>query len=179
MQGRADTPIGLCTDDDQSPDAETGQEGLKRGVLEGVAVVLLDQRLGVARGQLGDDLPALALPRQVLIGVLDPDHGHTLPPGPFDKTLDLRDDRVTLESRVLCVDDEECGVRLVLKCGHDRLVQTPVAARSNDLCWRTSVRRSAGRMSPVRGARFLTPYTGSSAVPETRRPQCRRHLAVA
>jgi hypothetical protein len=52
MQGRADAPISLCADDDQSPDTEAGQHGLKGGVLEGVAVVLLDQRLCVARSQL-------------------------------------------------------------------------------------------------------------------------------
>jgi hypothetical protein len=40
--------------------AETGEHVLQGGVLEGVAVVLLDQRLGVIGAQLRDDLPVAA-----------------------------------------------------------------------------------------------------------------------
>ena len=57
----------MCADDDESPDTEARQHGLEGGVLEGVAVVLLDERLGVARSQFGDDLPivaSLASPRR-------------------------------------------------------------------------------------------------------------------
>jgi hypothetical protein len=133
MQRRADAPIGLCADDDQSPDTEAGQHGLKGGVFKRVAVVLLDQRLCIARSQLGDDLPGVAPPCEVLIGVLDPDHRHALPPRPLDKAADVRDNRVAfvspLERGVLYVDDQECSVRPVLKCGHGvTLLQAPHAA---------------------------------------------------
>jgi hypothetical protein len=40
----------------------------------------------------------------------------------LDKAADVRDDRVALRSplddAVLHIDDEECGVRPVLECGH-------------------------------------------------------------
>ncbi len=49
MARRANAPIGLCADDDESPDSKARQHGLESGVLEGVAVVLLDKRLGVGR----------------------------------------------------------------------------------------------------------------------------------
>jgi len=88
----------------------------------GVAIVLLDERLGVARSQLGDDPPVVAPPRKLLVGVLDPDNGDPFPPRLLDKAADVRDDRVALVSplddAVLHVDDEECGVRPVLECGH-------------------------------------------------------------
>jgi hypothetical protein len=110
VERRADARIGLCADDDESPDSETRQHGLKGGVLEGVAVVLLDERLGVARSQLGDDPPVVAPPRKPLVGVLDPDNGDPFPPRLLDKAADVRDDRVALVSprddAVLRVDDE-------------------------------------------------------------------------
>ena len=48
VERRADARIGLRARDDESPDSEARQHGLEGGVLEGVAVVLLDERLGVA-----------------------------------------------------------------------------------------------------------------------------------
>src|SRR5271166_3742935 len=45
VEGRADAGVGLRADDYQPPDAEPGQHVLQGGVFEGVAVVLLDQRL--------------------------------------------------------------------------------------------------------------------------------------
>jgi mannose-6-phosphate isomerase-like protein (cupin superfamily) len=81
-----------------------------------------DQWLGVARSQLGDDLPAVAAPRKLVVRVLHPDHGHALSPRPLDEGADIRDDRValvsSLEGGVLYVDDDECGVRTVRKRGH-------------------------------------------------------------
>jgi hypothetical protein len=118
----ADTRIGLCADNDKSPDSEAGQHGLEGGVLEGVAVVLLDERLGVVRSQLGHDPPVIAPPRKLLVGVLDPDDGDPLPPRLLDKAAYVRDDRIALGSplddSVLHVDDEECCVRPVPECGH-------------------------------------------------------------
>src|SRR5215207_987985 len=99
------------------------QHRLENGVLERVAVVLLDERLGLVRSELGHDLPVGASPREAFVGVLDPDHGDPFTPRLLDKTADLRDDRVALvcplDNAVLHVDDEECGVLPVLECGHD------------------------------------------------------------
>ena len=85
-------------------------------------MALLDQRLRLAPSQLGDDLPTFALPCKVLVEVLNPDHGHPLPPRPLAKAADIRDDGVALvgplEGGVLDINDEECGVRPVLKRGH-------------------------------------------------------------
>jgi hypothetical protein len=110
VERRADARIGLCTDDDESADSEARQHGLEGGVLEGVAVVLLDERLGVARSQLGDDSPVVASPRKLLVGVLDPDNGDPFQPRLGDKAADVRDDRVALvgplDDAVLYVDDE-------------------------------------------------------------------------
>jgi hypothetical protein len=122
VERRSDARVGLCADDDESPDAEARQHGLEGGVVEGVVVVLLDERLGVARGQLGDDLPVVAPARKLLVGVLDPDDGDPFPPRLLDKAADVCDHRVALVSplddAVLHVDDEERGVRPVLECGH-------------------------------------------------------------
>jgi hypothetical protein len=49
VERRADARIGLGADNDESPDSEARQHPLQGGVLEGVAVVLLDERLRVAR----------------------------------------------------------------------------------------------------------------------------------
>ncbi len=118
----ADARIGLNADDHESPDSEARQHGLEGGVLEGVAVVLLDERLGAARSQLGDDPPVVTPPRQLLVGVLDPDDGDPFPPRLLDKAADVRNDRVALVSplddAVLHVDHEERGVRPVLECRH-------------------------------------------------------------
>src|SRR2546430_16625150 len=56
------------------------------------------------------------------VGVLTPNNGAPFPPRLLDKAADVGDDRVALGSplddAVLHVDDEECGVRPVLECGH-------------------------------------------------------------
>ena len=142
VQRGADAPIGLGAYHDQPPNPKTGQYGLKRCVLEGVAVVLLDQRLGVAGDQLGHDLPGFTSPRKLLIGVLNPDHRHPVPARALDEAADCRHDRVTfmgpLDGRVLHVDDQECGVRPVLKCGHG-LPSTRPCRRSDRLRQRCPV----------------------------------------
>ncbi len=121
VQRRADARIGLCASDDEPPDFEARQHGLEGGVLEGVAVALIDERLGVARSQFGDDPPVLAPPRKPPVGVLDPDNGDPFPPRLLDKAADVRDDRVALvglrHDAVLHVDDEKCGIRPT-ECGH-------------------------------------------------------------
>jgi hypothetical protein len=84
VERRADARIGLGADDNESPNTEARQHGLKGGVLEGIALVLLDERLGAARSQLRDDPPAVAPPRKLLIGVLNPDDGDPFPPRLLD-----------------------------------------------------------------------------------------------
>src|SRR5207244_1720117 len=107
------------------------------GGLEGVPVGLLDERLGAVRSQLGADPPVVAPPRKLLVGMLDPDDGNPFPPRLLNKAADVRDDRVALGSplddAVLHVDDEECGVRAVLKCGHGLplLTLAPVSTHGN------------------------------------------------
>jgi hypothetical protein len=76
---RADALIGRCASDDESPDPKVRQHGLEGGVLEGIGVALPDERLGVARSQLRGDPPVVGPPRQLLVGVLDPDDGDPLP----------------------------------------------------------------------------------------------------
>ena len=72
---RADALICLCAGDDESPDAETRQHGLEDGVLEGVGVALLDERLGIARSKRGRSASPRS-PLELLVVMLDPDDGH-------------------------------------------------------------------------------------------------------
>ena len=122
VERRADACIGLSARDDESADSEARQHGLEGGVLERVAVVLLDERLGVLRSQFGDDPPVFAPPRKLLVRVLDPNDGDPFAARLLDKAADARDDRVALvsplDNAVLHVDDEKCRVWPVLECGH-------------------------------------------------------------
>jgi hypothetical protein len=129
VQRRTDARIRLSADDDEAPDSEARQHGLQGGVLEGVAVALLDERLGVARRQLGDDPPVVTSRGEFLVGMLDPDHGDPFSPRLLDQAADVRDDRIAFVSpaddAVLYVDDKERGVRPVLECGHGLPLTTP------------------------------------------------------
>ena len=64
----------------------------------------------------------IGAPDGALVGVLDPDDGHVLPPRLVDQAGDVADDHVafvrTGDDAVLHVDDEEGGVRPVLERGH-------------------------------------------------------------
>src|SRR6185437_16299303 len=60
------------------PTPSPEKHGPESGVLECVAIVLLDQRLCVAWGKRGDDLPAVASVGEFVVGVLDPDHRYPL-----------------------------------------------------------------------------------------------------
>src|SRR5215207_2026611 len=57
VQGAADALLGLGTGDNQPADAALGEPLLEVGVLEGVGVLLVDQRLVVQPDQLGRVLP--------------------------------------------------------------------------------------------------------------------------
>src|SRR3954466_3798874 len=122
VERRADARIGLRSDDDEPPDTEAGEDCLEVRVLEGVAVALLDERLGLLWLELRDDPPLVAPSLEPLVVVLDPDDGHIVLPRFLDEAADVRDDRVALggalDDAVLHVDDEECRVRTVLECGH-------------------------------------------------------------
>ena len=64
----------------------------------------------------------VALPGELLVGVLDPDDGDLFPPRLLDQAADVCDHRVALVSlpddAVLHVNNEERSVRPVLQCGH-------------------------------------------------------------
>src|SRR6185312_5024827 len=149
VQRRADARIGLCAGHDEPPDPEARQHGLEGGVLKGVAVALLHQRLGIARSQFGDDPPVVASLRELLVGMLDPDNGDLFPPRLLDQAADVRDNRVALVSApddtVLHVDDEECGVRPVLQCGHSLPLLTPGCCLPDTLAPPTDSSRCALR----------------------------------
>jgi hypothetical protein len=58
----------------------------------------------------------------VVVGVLHPDHGDPFLPRLLDQAADIRDDGVACvrfgDDAVLHIDDQQCGVRPVLECGH-------------------------------------------------------------
>jgi hypothetical protein len=122
VERRADARIGLRTDHDEPCHPEGRENLLETRVLERVAPVLLDERLGVVRRQLGHDLPVLTSLCKPIVRVLDPDNGDVFPARLLDEAADVRDDRVAFvrscNDAVLDIDDEECGVRPVLECGH-------------------------------------------------------------
>jgi hypothetical protein len=122
VERRANAGIGLRARDDESSNPQARQHGLEVGVLEGVAEILFDQRLSVSPRQLGDDSPFVSSPGQILVGMLHPDNGDTLLPCPLHEAADVRDDGVAsmgaLDDAGLDIDDQECGVRSVLECGH-------------------------------------------------------------
>ena len=86
----------------------------KGGVLETTTVVLLDERLGVARSRLRDDPPSFASPRKMPVAMLTPDNGNPLPLGFLDKAADVRGDRSTPVRRrddavLNATDEKRCG----------------------------------------------------------------------
>ena len=69
VQRRADAGVGLGAGDDEAADAARRQLGLEVGVLERVAIALVDERLGVVALQLVDVLPLVAALGQLVVGV--------------------------------------------------------------------------------------------------------------
>ena len=131
----------------------SGQLLLEVGLLEGVAVALVHQRLAVGRRQLRDDLPLRCALRQVLGRVLHPDHGHVVGAGAVHEPADGGDDPVALErvgdDAVLDVDHEQGGARTVLQCGHGILLRSgcasePTLGRTTDGFRRTDTGRRGG-----------------------------------
>jgi hypothetical protein len=55
-----DAFIGLCPGDDQVPYRALGKHGLQLGVLEGIGVALVDDRLRFLLGEFGNVAPAVA-----------------------------------------------------------------------------------------------------------------------
>jgi hypothetical protein len=70
------------------PTPSPEKHGPESGVLECVAIVLLDQRLCVAWGKRGDDLPAVASVGEFVVGVLDPDHRYPLASRPLERFVE-------------------------------------------------------------------------------------------
>jgi len=107
---RADAGIGLCTDDEESSDSEARQHGFEVGILERIAVLLIDVRLGVDRSQFGDDLPRVAPYGTRLAGVLDPDDRYLVLARLLDTALDIRHHCIALvvpaDHSILHIDDE-------------------------------------------------------------------------
>ena len=153
VERRSDASVGLCADDDESPNSKARQDALERGVLKGVAVALCDERLGRARSQLRDDLPVVAPARKLFIGVLDPDNGNAFPPRLLDKTPDVRDDCVTLVSprddAALHVDDEERCFTPILECRHGLPLLAPASTQDIAASLDALVGRARGTVRAV------------------------------
>jgi uncharacterized protein len=122
VQRRPDARVGLRPGDDKVPDPAVGEDLLKPGVLERVAVVLVDERLAIVAGELRHEPPLRAAELQALVGVLHPDDGHALGPRPGDEDVDVGDDNVALvrggHHPVLHVDDDQGCVGTVSQGRH-------------------------------------------------------------
>jgi hypothetical protein len=86
----------------------------------------VDERLRIAAGQLRHVLPALTAAREIVVGVLHPEHGHVLRAGLVDKGGDVRDDAIAVigtgQHAVLDVDNEQRGVRPIRQGRHGNLL---------------------------------------------------------
>jgi len=122
VDGGAYAGVGLRAGHHQVTHPGAGQDGLQVRVLEGVAVRLVHQGLGVPAGQLGDVLPRFAALHQPLVGVLDPDERDALLAGPVDEGGDGGDDLVALvrlgDDALLDVDHEQSRVGPFSQSGH-------------------------------------------------------------
>src|SRR5436190_19212468 len=122
VERRPHARIRLRPRDDQPTHAPGRQLRLERGVLEGVAVALVDDRLTVVHLQLRHVLPLLAALGQLPALVLHPDHGHLGGPRPLDDAVDVGDHLITMggavDDAVLDVDDDDRGVGAVRQAGH-------------------------------------------------------------
>ncbi len=121
MQGGPDALVGLGAGDEEAADAKPGQHRFEVGLLEGVGVALVHQRLRPLADQLRHVLPLVAVYRQVLARMLYPDDGHVLRPGLGGQGADVRHDGLAVvraaHDSVLDVDDQQRGVR---SCGQGR-----------------------------------------------------------
>jgi hypothetical protein len=108
-------------------------ERLEGRLLERVGIAFVDAGLARLGAQLRDDLPLLALRREVVARVLYPDDRNLGRTGFLDHGADVRDDAVPLvraaHDAVLHVDHEDCGVRPVLEGRH----LSPLVARRVDV----------------------------------------------
>ena len=113
------------------PDPAGGERLLEVGLLEGVGVGLVHERLGVVAEELGHVLPGLAVARHVVTGVLDPDDVDVRGPGAINQRADVRDDRVTLmraaDDAVLDVDHEQRALWSGGKRRHETSRSLPVS----------------------------------------------------
>lgn len=112
VDGRPDARVGLSAHDDEMTDASFDQTIFEIGGLEGIAVVLVDDRLPAGGDEFGHDLPAIGswtmLAREA---VAYPDHRCALGAGAIDQGRDVGDGLVAFvglgDHRVLHVHDEK------------------------------------------------------------------------
>ena len=127
MEGGADALVGLGAGHDQAPDAGLGEDLLEVGVLEGVAVALVHERLGVLACELRDVLPARRCPSPGRSSeCCTHTTGTSSVAGLVDQRADVGDDRVAVvgvgHDAVLDVDDHQGGVGTVWQYGHGGLL---------------------------------------------------------
>ena len=97
VQGRANASVRLRADDDEATDAELLQESAQVGVLEGVAVTLVHNRLARGGRQFRDDQPAFASSRKTIIMVTNPDHWDLARSSAIYKVADVRNHGVPVD----------------------------------------------------------------------------------
>ena len=150
------------------------------GVLERVAVALLDQRLGVSGSQLRHDPPRVAPRTSTVVGVLHPDDRDILSPRLLDQAADIRDNRVALgRPRRRRSGRRSRGVRVrpVLECGHGlpfpRLLTDKRRPTNLEASPRARARRRAPRGAIIPGRRGRRPAGSSptSSEPVTSAPR--------
>jgi hypothetical protein len=128
LEQQTNTRIGLRTDNNQLPNSQAREHALQIGVLEGIPIVLLDERLERRRAQLADNLPLFAFPHKLIVIVLDPDDGDVLAPGFLHECADIGYNSVTLTSLlndpILYIHNKQGGLRTVLKFGHVSFVRS-------------------------------------------------------
>src|SRR5262249_19049271 len=133
VQCRANARVCLGADDDKMPDAQTGEHALEISAVERIMEVLLDERLGLTTLELGDDLPLVAPPHDLVVGGLNPYDRHVLGTRLVEELAHIRDNGVASkglpEHAVLDVDHEQRGVRPVLERAHHTLLAGGRAAR--------------------------------------------------
>src|SRR4051794_20707756 len=122
VQGREDAAVSLRARYHEPADLALGEHILQVGVLEGVAIALVHDRLGLILPQLGHVLPRLAALRQFVGVVLHPHDRHIRRPGAVNELGDVGHHGVTVmgaaDDAVLDVDDEQGGVRAIGQSAH-------------------------------------------------------------
>ena len=179
VQGRADAGVGLRAGDDEPPDAALGEHRLELGVLEGVAVALVHERLVRRTAASSGTYCHASLPSASSSDACCTHTTGTLRgPRPVDQRADVRHDGVAVvragHDAVLHVDDQQGGVRAVGKRGHgtprqDGVIVAPSVANGSDTGPGKAVDSADGLGPMLLLARALTPDLRASVVELERR----------